>query len=339
MVLMKSRLPRLLALAATTALVASGCQSAGDDTPTVAAAFGPLAWVSTQIAGDEFRVVNLTQPGAEPHDLELGIGQVAEVERADLVVVLDGFQPAVDSAARNVAEGAVLDAADVVDLVPAEDHEADDAPGHTGHDHTGHADHEDEHEGGHDGHDEGAGGHEGHDGHDHGDLDPHFWQDPLRMADLGEAVATQLGEIDPDHAEVFTRRAADLRTRMEAIDAEWTRALARCERDTVVVTHQAFGYLGRYGLHFESISGLSPGAEPTPADLARLQQLIAHRGITTVCAEARATAKMAQTLARDAGVGTAVLDPLEAVEGEGAGDYPDQMAANLAALQQANGCR
>ena len=47
-----------------------------------------------------------------------------------------------------------------------------------------------------------------------------------------------------------------------------------CARDTVVVSHNAFGYLGRYGLFIEPISGLSPEAEPTPADLARLQQLI-----------------------------------------------------------------
>ena len=45
---------------------------------------------------------------------------------------------------------------------------------------------EEEHDGEHDGEEHTEG-----DGHDHGDsdLDPHFWQDPARMADLGDAVA------------------------------------------------------------------------------------------------------------------------------------------------------
>ncbi len=327
-----SRLVAATAAATALALLTSGCAASGrDDVPTVAAAFGPLAWVAEQVAGDEFEVVNLTTPGAEPHDLELGIAQVVEVEQADLVVLLDGFQPAVDSAAQNVAEGTVLDAADVADLVAPEDHAAE--GGHEGHDHADEHDHEA------DADHEREEGHAGHDGHDHGDLDPHFWLDPLRMASLADAVADELSAINPAGADGYAQRAAEVREQLEQIDAEWTGAFEQCERDTVVVTHEAFGYLTRYGLHFEAIAGLSPGAEPTPADLARLQRLIADEQITTVFSEARATAKMAQTLARDAGVGTAVLDPLEGVETSGTSDYPHSMAANLAALKQANGCR
>ena len=35
------------------------------------------------------------------------------------------------------------------------------------------------------------------DGHDHGDLDPHFWLDPLLMADVADAVADELGDARP----------------------------------------------------------------------------------------------------------------------------------------------
>ncbi len=70
--------------------------------------------------------------------------------------------------------------------------------------------------------------------------------------------------------------------------------LADCERNTVVVSHDAFGYLSRYGLDIEPIAGLSPDAEPTPADLAELQELIDDDGITTVFSERLAPARLSR---------------------------------------------
>ena len=69
-----------------------------------------------RVGGDNVHVTNLTQPGKEPHDLELDIKTTAEVSDADLVLLEHGFQPAVDDAVAEVAEGEVLDVADVVDL-------------------------------------------------------------------------------------------------------------------------------------------------------------------------------------------------------------------------------
>ena len=49
---------------------------------------------------------------------------------------------------------------------------------------------------------------------------------------------------------------------------------------------------------------------------------------------------MADTLASDLGLETAVLDPIEGLSDDTADeDYLSLMRANLAALQEANGCR
>src|SRR6478735_2132631 len=177
-------------------------------------------------------------------------------------------------------------------------------------------------------------------GHDHGDLDPHFWQDPLLMADLADAVADRLVELDPDGAATYEDNAAALRTELEALDQEYVDGLATCERTTTVVSHEAFSYLARYGLQFEAIAGLSPDAEPTPADLARLQQLITEDGITTVFSERLASSKMADSLAGDLGLETAVLDPVEGLSDETSDDdYLSLMGQNLDALRKANGCQ
>jgi zinc transport system substrate-binding protein len=177
-----------------------------------------------------------------------------------------------------------------------------------------------------------------HPGEENG-VDPHFWQDPLLLADLGDAVADALAQVDEGHADDFAARAASLRTDLEALDASYAVGLAECERDTVVVSHDAFGYLEKYGLDFEAIAGLSPDAEPTLSDLGRLHQLIEDEGITTVFGERLAPPALVDTLARDAGVDAAVLDPLEGLTDETEGeDYVTLMTQNLDALRTANGC-
>ena len=302
--------PIALATALASAALLAGCggsdDSAGNGRSAVAA-FYPLAWVTGRVAGDGWEVTNLTGPGTEPHDLSLDIQQTATLAEADLIVLEHDFQPAVDETVEaNAPDAEIVDAAEVVELMPASEHE---------------------HE-----HEEA--------GHDHGDLDPHFWQDPLLMADLGDAVADRLVELDPDGAAAYEDNAAALRTELEALDQEYVDGLARCERTTTVVSHEAFSYLARYGLQFEAIAGLSPDAEPTPADLARLQQLITEDGITTVFSERLASSKMADSLAGDLGLETAVLDPVEGLSDETSDDdYLSLMGQNLDALRKANGCQ
>jgi zinc transport system substrate-binding protein len=173
-----------------------------------------------------------------------------------------------------------------------------------------------------------------------GHTDPHFWHDPLLMARLGDAIADKLIQTDPGHADAYRAGAAGLRADLEALDAKFTAGLAHCARDTVVVSHDAFGYLARYGLRFEPIAGLAPGAEPSPADLARLQTLIRDDGITTVFYESLLGPGVAEQLARDTGARAAVLDPIEGLTDQTAGeDYLSLMRANLAALEEANQCR
>jgi zinc transport system substrate-binding protein len=292
----------------------------------VAAAFYPLEYVAERVAGEHLEVVNLTRPGMEPHDLELTPKETADVADARLVVFEHGFQPAVDAAVEQNASGAVIDAGEVLDLRPFADHSEE------GHAEEGHAEEEAHDEAGHD---EEESGHD----HDEGDLDPHFWQDPLLMADLGDVVAAELADLDADNAADYRANAEALRADLEALDREYADGLAGCTRDLVVVNHDAFGYLARYGLHLEPIAGIAPDAEPTPADLARLQNLIRAEGITTVFSETLVSKQTSETLAGDLGIGTGVLDPIEGLTDETADeDYLSLMRTNLAALQRANGC-
>ena len=116
--------------------------------------------------------------------------------------------------------------------------------------------------------------------------DPHFWLDPTRLAKVATAVESQVAKADPAHRADYERNLATLHRQLTRLDAAFSRGLATCRITTIVVSHDAFGYLGRrYGLHVVGINGLSPDAEPSPAHIRQLQDLITQDGITTVFSE------------------------------------------------------
>jgi zinc transport system substrate-binding protein len=289
----------------------------------VVAGFYPLAEAAERVGGDRIDVSDLTPAGSEPHDLELVPDQVEDLEDADLVLVLGrGFQPAVEQVAdrRDGATVAVLDAIGIEGgAVAGDDHEAEEQAG-------------DDHEGDVDDHDE---------GHDEG-VDPHVWLDPTLMAAIVDEVTAALVALDPEGATGYEEAAAAYRGELAALDASYREALDDCRRTTIVVAHEAFGWLAsRYGLTQEGISGLAPGAEPSPTRLAELTDLVTELGVTTVFTETLVSPRTAEALAREAGVATAVLDPLEGLSDaqRAAGEsYGTVMERNLDVLVDALGC-
>ena len=164
--------------------------------------------------------------------------------------------------------------------------------------------------------------------------DPHVWLDPTRLARIVERIGAELG------AEPAARQLAD---RLRALDEEFRRGLADCERRELVTAHDAFGYLaGRYHLEPVPITGVSPEAEPNPGELEAVADLVDERGVTTVFVEPLLSPEIGETVARETGARTAVLDPLEGLSEDqlAAGeDYFSVMEANLLALRDGLGCR
>ncbi len=175
---------------------------------------------------------------------------------------------------------------------------------------------------------------------DAGASDLHFWLSPRLMVQLAEEVRDQMSDLDPEHQSAYDSGFRGLRADLVQLDTDYRKGLANCEIDTVVVSHDAFGYLEQYGLHFESVVGLSPHAEPSPAHVAELEDLIKREGITTVFSEPLATSAMSESISADLGLDAAVLDPIEGLGSSTSDeDYLSLMRKNLAALQKANRCR
>jgi zinc transport system substrate-binding protein len=303
-------LTRIVLIAA--AAVLAGCGGGNDrdagaepsERRDVVAGFYPLAWAAERIGGDSVEVTNLTPPGAEPHDVELSARDVEDVRSADLVLLLGaGFQPALEDAAED-ADGRVVDVLDGLELLEGSEE---------GHD----AEHEGEEE-----------------RHEEGGTDPHAWLDPLRFAEIVERIGAELAA--PGAASAL---AGDLRALHESL----TDGLADCERRELVTSHAAFAYFAdRYDLEQIPIAGLSPEAEPTPRRLVDVVEQVRETGATTIFFETLVSPRIAETVARETGARTAVLNPLEGLTDgeidEGA-DYVSVMRDNLATLRAALECR
>jgi zinc transport system substrate-binding protein len=175
-----------------------------------------------------------------------------------------------------------------------------------------------------------------------GTTDPHVWLDPVRMAAIVRTVQRELTRADPSGRAAYARNARRVLGELDALDARYRDGLARCERDVIVTAHEAFGHLAkRYGLRQEGVAGLSPDAEPDAKRIAQLTDLVERDGVTTVFTEELVSPRIARTLAREAGVRTATLNPLEGLtdrELRRGDDYVKVMDANLAKLQRALGC-
>ncbi len=174
-----------------------------------------------------------------------------------------------------------------------------------------------------------------------GETDPHFWLDPTLLAQVADSFTEAISEADPDHAADYRKANAELQDDLTGLDEDFRTGLRECRTRTLVVSHDAFGYLGsRYDLDVHAIAGLSPDAEPSPRHLAELADLIRDDDVTTVFSERLASPKFADTLASDLGLSTAVLDPIEGLaKGDEGADYLSLMRENLAAIRKAGGCR
>ncbi|MFH9570376.1 metal ABC transporter substrate-binding protein [Streptomyces sp. NPDC017454] len=325
------------ALGLGTLSACSGDSAAAGNTDKfdVVASFYPMAFLAERIGGDHVNVSSLTEPGQEPHDLELSTKQRAQLEETDAALFLKGLQPAVDEA---IGQSGVKTKIDAATLTSLEEHGAEAG----GHDHEGEAAHEEEHAGEEHAGEEHAEEEHGHDhSHEAGGKDPHIWLDPVKYAEVAEGVGKAFEKADPDHAADYKKNTQALVKELGELNTKFETGLKDTDTKVFITTHAAFGYLAeRYGLTEEAISGLSPESEPSAARVKELEKMAKADGVSTIFYETLVSDKTAKTVAQDSNLKTDVLDPLEGITDKSRGDdYFQVMEANLKALQTALGAK
>jgi zinc transport system substrate-binding protein len=176
----------------------------------------------------------------------------------------------------------------------------------------------------------------------HARTDPHLWLDPVQMRRIAKQIERSLARADPKHAQELAGRARAFDAELVALDADYRTGLAHCARSLIVTSHEAFGWLARrYGLHQKGIAGIDPESEPGAERVAELSDLVHRTGTTTVFTEDLVSPKVADALAREVGVRTATLSPLEGLtdrQREHSATYVSVMRTNLDKLRTALGC-
>jgi zinc/manganese transport system substrate-binding protein len=319
--------PCAAALAVASVVVACGVDGAATSSgrPTVVATTPVVGDIVASTLGDAADVVVLMPRGADPHAFEPSARQLGELRDADLLVA-NGL--GLESGLSDALAAAESDGVPVLELAP----ELDPIGFASEHDH-------DESE-----HDESEHDDESED--EHGDLDPHVWFDPSRMAAAVPLIADAFVDAVPDADEADVRAGADdYAAELLALDAEVEEILSGVpdDRRVLVTNHDTFGYFAdRYG--FEVLGVVLPGgdtlAAPSAAALESLAEEIEHHGVPVVFADEGVSSDLADALASEVGDAVEVValftDTL-ADSGGPSGTYVDLVRTNTERIAEALG--
>jgi len=276
---MRSSSRVLAAVAATVAIVLAGCGdgadssgASGDDRPVVVVTTSILGDVVENLVGDQIEVVTIMPAGSDPHAFQASAQQAAQIGTAAGVIANGaGFEESLLDLIESAEDDGVptFEAISVVDTLAFD--------------------------------------HDEHDEDEHGDVDPHFFTDPARVALAADAIVEFLiANVAGLDSAALQANAAAYIDEIESLDAQVETALAVVppERRVLVTNHEVFGYFAdRYG--FEIAGTIVPGGSTTDTSdartLADLADLIEHEGVPAIFADTSSPGDLASTLAGEVG--------------------------------------
>jgi zinc transport system substrate-binding protein len=164
---------------------------------------------------------------------------------------------------------------------------------------------------------------------------PHVWLDPLLAQDICRRIAQAFIQADPAHQKAYEKNLAAYLAELTGLDEEIAQKVGTFRQREYVTFHPAFAYFSRrYGLREVGVIEAAPGREPSPGHLQRIIAAIKSQGVQAVFAEPQLSPRVAEVIAREAGVKVLLLDPLGGRPPYGR-DYLKLMRHNLAILTQA----
>jgi zinc transport system substrate-binding protein len=253
---------------------------------SVTASIYPLAFLAEALTQDRGTVQLLVPPGGEPHDFDPTPGQIVSVLNSDLVLTVGtGIEPWLADLRPELVKKQIA----LLVMNESLEDQLLEASGDAHHEEAIEEEHEEE-----------------------SSKDPHTWLDPLLMIQMTQQLLTALSSLDPEGRELYEARAEHLMAQLKKLHETTAKALLNCEKDTILVSHNAFAYLAqRYGFKTLSATGVSPNLEPSAQELANLSQEAQRLGLKIMFMETLATPEIAEVLAKEAKLTSLPLNPLE----------------------------
>ncbi|MGN0437665.1 MAG: metal ABC transporter solute-binding protein, Zn/Mn family [Lachnospiraceae bacterium] len=172
-----------------------------------------------------------------------------------------------------------------------------------------------------------------------GQEDPHTWLSIENAKIECMAICEALCSIDSENASFYRDNLSSYTEKLDALYEEYKTELSACNKDTIVVAHEAFGYLcDEFSLKQEGIEGLMADSEPDSGRMKEIIDMCKKEDINVIFFEELVSPKVAQTIADETGAQTMVLNPIEGLTKEQEEqnlDYIGLMKENLKALKVA----
>ena len=295
------RLKRLFPALALPVILSSAALKA--DVPNVVADIAPVHSLVSMVMKDVGEPQLLIQQTASPHHYAMRPSEAKALQEANLVVYLGhDMTPWLEPLFETVAASAEpLDLSEVDGVLLLSYRE-----GPVFDDHEGHDDHDD-----HEGHDYEEEGHDDHAHHDHDGNDPHMWLDPANALVWLDAIASELGHIDPENA---ARYRANAKTAKEEISHEIHHIedrLKSVQGKEFLVFHDAYQYFeNRFGIYATGSISLTDASKPNAKRLQELKHHFEEQGIDCVLSEPQYSSKLINSVFGGYKPHIGVLDPI-----------------------------
>jgi zinc transport system substrate-binding protein len=275
-----------------------------EDTSKIAivTSFYPLYFLIGEIGGDKINLVNITPTGVEPHEYEPRSLDIALMENSDVIILNGGgLEPWGERIQKNIDASSTIIVNASEGLISRNVVENEKTI-----------------------------------------RDPHIWLSPTLVSKMVDTIVLALEKADAPNTDYYETNARSLKTRLEALSSEFSQGLSSCKRKDFITSHAAFGYLAEeFNLNQVAIAGLSPESEPSVKELAEITTFAKANGVKYIFFESLVSPKLSQTVAREVGAQTLVLNPIEglrAADISAGKDYFSEMRNNLANLRLALEC-
>lgn len=263
--------------------------------------FYPLYFFASQIGGDKAEVRNITPSGSEPHDYDPSTRDIARIESSNMLILNGNVEAWANKIKDNLREKNVTIITAGEGLFSQQVTKEKKTT-----------------------------------------TDPHIWLDPILAKKEAAKISAGYIKIDPINTSYYKDNEKKLSEKLDQLDALFNQGLTNCKDRNIITSHAAFGYLAsRYGLTQIPISGLSPDAEPSSQQLAEIARFAKNNNIKFIFFESLVSPKLSETVAREIGAKTMVLDPIEGISNDDikqGKNYITVMQNNLKNLQTALQC-
>ncbi len=264
----------------------------------------PTQYILENIVGTQGKVINIVPQGASPHTYSPKPTDISRVQAANCLFYVS---PLLDEWAEKLPAKSFIR---LIDLLPEENILYYDEEHSSEHIHSEECEHHS------------------------GDIDPHFWTDPLTVKSMLTKLVDTICALDPNNSKTYKENAANFEKQLDSLHIQVELMLKNVIGENIFLFHPSFRYmLKRYNLNYAGAIELSPGKEASPRYLADLIEKIKSSGTKAIFSEPQLPDKPAKVISEAADLNIFILDPNGGIDGRNS--YRDLILYNARTLKQA----